>query len=112
VIIRPPEPMLLTGNGDHDLVEMPDVTTARRLAPEAAGVSRSKLQRPAADRFIGDDNTTLEQHLLDQPQAQGKPEIEPDCMSDDLGRKAVAFVADRLDHADRSTRRALTLELT
>jgi hypothetical protein len=38
-----PEPVLLAGNGNHDLVEMPNITAARPFAFEAAGVIRSKL---------------------------------------------------------------------
>ena len=104
LIDSPPEPVLLAGDGDHDLVEMPNVAAAWRLAPETAGVRRPELQRPAADRLIGDDDAALEQHLLDQPQAQREPEVQPDRMGDDLGWKAMAFVADGLAHAGPSTR--------
>src|SRR5918994_564278 len=40
----PLEPMLLARDRDHDLVQMPDITTAWLLALEAAGVSRPELQ--------------------------------------------------------------------
>ena len=103
LINRPPQPVFLARDRDHDLVEVPDVAAAWRLAPEAASVRRPELQRPAADRLIGDDDAALEQHLLDQPQAQRKPEVQPDRMGDDLRRKAMAFVADGLAHAGPST---------
>ena len=64
-----PQPVFLARDRDHDLIEVPDVVAAWRLAPEAAGVRRPELQRPSADRLIGDDDAALEQHLLDQPQA-------------------------------------------
>ena len=38
LINRPPQPVLLVGDRDHDLVQMPDVAPARCLAPEAASV--------------------------------------------------------------------------
>ena len=104
LINRPPQPVLLARDRDHDLIEVPDVAAARRLAPETASVRRPELQRPAADGLVGDDDAALEQHLLDQPQAQRKPEVQPDRMGDDLRRKAVAFVADGLAHAGPSTR--------
>lgn len=47
-----PEPVLLAGAGDHDLVEMLDVAPAWCLASEAVGVIRSKLQSPPADGLI------------------------------------------------------------
>jgi hypothetical protein len=65
-----PEPMLLAGNRDHNLVEVPDIVAVWRLAPEVAGVGGSELQRPPTNRLVGDNDAALEQHLLDQPQAQ------------------------------------------
>jgi hypothetical protein len=60
---------------------------------------------------MGDDDTTLEQHLLDQPQAQWETEVQPDRMSDDQGREPMAFVAYGIGHARLSTRLALIPEL-
>src|SRR6185503_17292953 len=42
LIDRPPQPVLLAADGDHGLVEVPDVVAARPLAPEAAGVIPSE----------------------------------------------------------------------
>ncbi len=53
-----PQPVLLNRNSDYDLVQMPDIVAARRLAFEAAGVIRTKLQGPLADS------------LVDEPKAQ------------------------------------------
>jgi hypothetical protein len=103
LINRPPQPVFLARDRDHDFVEMPDIATVWSLALEAASVRGSELQRPPADRLIRHDDAPLEQHLLDRAQAQRKPEIQPDRMGDDLRRKAMAFVADRLAHAGSST---------
>ncbi len=112
LIDSPPELVLLAQDRDHDFVEMPDVTTAWRLAPEAASVSRPELQRPSADGLVGDEDAALEQHLLNQPQAQREPEVQPDRMGDDLWWEAMALVADRLAHVSQSTRLAVMPELT
>jgi hypothetical protein len=61
--------VLLAGDGDHNLVQMPDVAPAWRPAPEAAGASRAELQGSSSDGLIGHDDATLQQHLLEQPQA-------------------------------------------
>ena len=53
LIDGPPQPVLLARDRDHDLIQMPDVTVAWRLAPEAAGVSRAELQGPSSDGLIG-----------------------------------------------------------
>jgi hypothetical protein len=103
LINRPPQPVFLARDRDHDFVEMPDVATAWCLAPEAASVRRPELQRPPADSLIGHDDAALEQHFLDQPQAQREPKVQPDRMGDDLGWKAMAFVANGPAHAGSST---------
>ena len=111
LIDGPPQPVLLAGNADHDLVQVPDVTRAWRLAPEPAGVRWPELHRPAPHSLVGYDDAMLEQHFLDQAQAQREAEVQPDSMSDDLRWKAVALVADGLAHADPFTWLAVIPEL-
>jgi len=86
-----PQPVLLAGDADHDLVEMPDVAKARALSPEPACVVRSELSGPAAHRLLGDNDAAL-QHFLDQAKAQGEAEIQPHRMRDDRGRKTMATI--------------------
>jgi hypothetical protein len=112
LIHGPPQPVLLARDRDDDLVEVPDVAAAWRLAPETASVRRPELQSPAADRLIGHDDAALEQHFLDQPQAQREPKVQPDRVGDDLGWKPVAFLADGLAHAGPSTPFDLMSRLT
>lgn len=47
-----PEPVLPAGNGEYNLVEMPDVAAARGFALEAAGVVRPNLESPATDSLL------------------------------------------------------------
>lgn len=75
LIDRPPKPVLFPSDADDDLVEMPDVVAARPLTTEPACVVPPELQSPAPHRLIGDDDTALQQHLLHQAEAQGKPNI-------------------------------------
>jgi hypothetical protein len=49
------EPIRLASDRDHDLVEMPDVMAARRLAPEAASVHRPEL--PPHHRTVSQETT-------------------------------------------------------
>ncbi|RAK25649.1 hypothetical protein C7374_12138 [Falsochrobactrum ovis] len=89
-----PQPVFPAGNGDDHLVEMPHVIPAGLLAMKATCIVWAELLYPAADRFIGDDNATLQQHFFDKTQAQRKSEVEPHCVCDDLGRETMALVAD------------------
>ena len=94
-----PEISFLAIDSDDDLVEMPDIKVAWRLTPQATSVVGAEFDRPASDRFVGYDNAALKQHFLDQTQAQGETEIEPDGVCDDLWRKSVSLVTDRAkDH--------------
>jgi hypothetical protein len=56
LIHRPPQPVLLARDRDHDLIEVPDVATAWRLTPETARVRRPELQRPSADGLVRDND--------------------------------------------------------
>jgi hypothetical protein len=58
-------------------VEMPNVVTAWGLALQTASVLGTESHRPRSDRLVGDDNAPLDQHLLDQTQAQRKTKIVP-----------------------------------
>jgi hypothetical protein len=65
---------------------------AARLAPRrfrALSESSAEFVAPATDRFVRDHDTTLEQQLLDVPQAQAEPEIPANRAADDYGEEAV-----------------------
>ncbi len=89
-----PQPVFPAGNGDDHLVQMPHIVPAGLLAGKATRIIRAELLSPAADRFIRDGNTALQQQFLDKAQAQRTPKIEPDRVGDDLGWEAMALVAD------------------
>ena len=65
------EPVLLASNADDHPIQVPDVTTARLLATEAPGIVGTELPALSRDRLIRNNDPPLEQHLLNQPQAQG-----------------------------------------
>src|SRR5690606_23596906 len=75
---------------------MPDIAGTRLPSPQVVGDERSELDHPAPDRFMRNVYATFQHHLLDLTQAQVEPDVEPDNMGDDLGRKPVALVADFL----------------
>jgi hypothetical protein len=54
---------------------------------------------------VRNNDPTLSQQILDIPKAEGKTMVEPDRMTDDLGRETMAFIAGAhspilVDHAD------------
>src|ERR1019366_2723590 len=56
------------------------------------------MVHPAAHGFIGHQDPTLSQQILDIAEAQGEPDIKPDRLLDDFGREAVAAIADLGHH--------------
>jgi hypothetical protein len=56
-----------------------------------ACIGRPEFLSPSPDGFIRDNDPALQQQFLDQPQAKGKSEIQPDRMGDDLLREAVVL---------------------
>src|SRR6202034_2685747 len=68
-----PEPMLLAGDGDDDLVKVPFVAAARRSPTDAVGEFATEFQAPLPDRLVCDRDAASRQHLLDHAQAQREP---------------------------------------
>src|SRR5918995_4735995 len=56
---RPATTMLPSSNGNHNLVEVPNITAAWPPASEAAGVVWPELQGPPANGLIGHDDAAL-----------------------------------------------------
>src|ERR1700761_6026213 len=93
LVDRAPQPVLLAGNFDGNLVEVPLVSGIGQPPPNLVGEVLAELERPLPHALVADDDAARSQHLLDHAQAEGKAEIQPNRMADDLGRKPVAGVA-------------------
>src|SRR5438093_2811290 len=87
-----PEPMLLPGDADDDLIEVPLVATARRSPTDPVGEFPAEFEAPLPDRLVRHRDAAGGQHLLDHAQAQREPKIQPDRVADDLSRVAMAGV--------------------
>ena len=92
LIDRAPEPMFLSGDADDDLIEMPDVAAAGPLALEPANEILAEFESPTPHGLVGDQDPALEEHFLDQAQAQRESEIEPNGIGDNLAWEAVSLV--------------------
>ena len=51
----------------------------------------AEFDRPTPDSLVGDDDPALEQHFLNEAQAQREAKIEPYGMCDVLWRKSVTL---------------------
>ena len=66
-----------------------------------SGEALAECQRPPPpidllrSSIVADDDAPSSQDLIDMAQAEGKAEVEPDGVADDLGWEAIAGVAGR-----------------
>ena len=87
------------GDPNDHLVEVPSRARAGAALSQLARDQRAEFQHPAPHRFIGDVEPTLGEQFLYVSVAQGEAEIKPDCVLNDLGRKAMSAVGER-SHLD------------
>src|SRR5215213_9818791 len=71
---------------------MPLVARTGQPAPDLVGEGLAELARPLAHGLVAHLDAAGGQHLFDHAQAQGKAEVEPDGVANDLARKAVTGV--------------------
>src|SRR5689334_2120520 len=74
---------------------MPAITRPRAMPTQPSCDRGTELQYPAPHRFVGNVEPSVRQQFLDIAVAQGEAEIKPDRVLDDLGREAMAAVAER-----------------
>lgn len=74
---------------------MPVIARARPSLPQVGRERTAKLQKPAAGRLIGYINTALRQLLPNVAKKEREPGVKPNGVSDNIGRKSVAFIWDR-----------------
>jgi hypothetical protein len=85
-----PEIHPLAADPHHHLVQMPAVARPRATPTQPSPDRGTEFQHPAPHSFVGDVETSLGQQFLDVAVAQGKAQIEPDRVLDDLGGEAMA----------------------
>jgi hypothetical protein len=106
VIDGTPQIHPLAGDPHHNLVEMPAIARPRATPTQPSCDRGTELPHPAPYGLLGDVEPALGQQLLDVAIAQGEAEIEPGRVLNDLGRKAMAAVAER-EPCRRPTRYAV-----
>src|SRR5260370_31365079 len=79
-----PEQMLLPGEADDHLIEVPFVAAARRSPTDAVGEFPAEFEAPLPDRLVRHRDPAGGQHLLDHAQAQREPKIQPYRLAEDL----------------------------
>src|SRR4051794_9946227 len=91
-VAGPPQPVFLARDLDLDLVEVPLVAGTGQPPADLVREALAELERPLAHGLVADRDAAGGEQLLDHPQGEREAEVEPDRVTDDLGREAVAGV--------------------
>ena len=89
MVNRAPKLMLLAGDGDDDLIQVPLVAVLARAPTNAVGERAAKFQTLLPDRLIGHRDAASRQYLFDHAKTERKPTVQPDRVADDLGGVAM-----------------------
>jgi hypothetical protein len=95
VIDGTPEIHPLAADAHHHLVQMPAIARPTATLAQPSRDRGTELEHPSPHRFVGDVEPSFGQQFLDIATAQGEAEIQPNRVLDDLGREAMAAVAER-----------------
>src|SRR3712207_2961224 len=74
---------------------MPLVSGPRQPAPDLVGEALAELQAPLPYRLVADRDAAGCEDLVHMAQAQGRAEVEPDGIADDLSWEPMASIAGR-----------------
>ncbi len=87
-----PKVILFSINADKDFIHIPGIAEWTAVLIDRTSLRWSELTTPIPNRFVGNNNSSLCQKVLNIAKAETKPVIEPDCMTDDPGRKTISVV--------------------
>src|SRR5215203_5005560 len=92
LIDRTPEPVLLAGDFEGDLIKVPFVSGAGQPPSDPVGERLAELQGPLPHALMADDDAACGQHLLDHAQAEREAEVQPYRVADHLRWETVAGI--------------------
>ena len=93
LIHRAPEILALTVDRDEDFVQKPRISESTLSSLQLPGVIGAELPAPLPNGFVGHDDSSSGQQILDIPEAQAVSVIQPDGVADDFRRQAMPKVA-------------------
>ena len=93
LIHRSPQITTLPSDREEELVNVPDVPQSSLLSSQRAGIVRAKLAALSPDGFVGDENTSLGEQVLDITETEREPMVQKNGVADDLGREAVTAIS-------------------
>jgi hypothetical protein len=107
LIDRAPEILQVAVDSKEDFVQMPVVAEPALESLQFANIICAELLTPQPNRFIGYEDASFRQKILDVSEAEAETMIGPDRVTDDLGCASTAQVTS----GGRTHSRRLLVEL-
>ena len=85
-----PQPVTFATDLQRNFVQMPLVAGSHSSSTQPFRKCGSELGAPLANGLMADDDPTFREKILNVTKAEMKAEVQPDGVSNDLGREAVA----------------------
>ena len=76
----------------EDLINEEGVAVASMLSVQTPSIYCAKFDAPEANRFSNDDCASLWQEIFNIAVTEIEPEVEPDCIADDVGWEPMALI--------------------
>ncbi len=84
LVKRSPEIVLLAVDLENHFIQVPLVSRLGTSTAKLSGILLAELERPATNNFIPEDDAASRHQLLNVAKTQGKPEVQPICMGQNL----------------------------
>ena len=81
-------------DADDHLVEMPAIAWCRTASPQSPRNRRCEFDHPTANALVGQVEPTLGKRFLNVAVAQGRPQVEPNCLLKYDGRETMPTIGD------------------
>ena len=93
LVDRPPQVLLPALNPDEQLIQILGVALPTPPGPQPSSIVGPERPTPLPNRLVGDRDSVLREEILHVPETETEPVVQPDRVTDDLGRKPVSSVA-------------------
>jgi len=88
-----PQVLLLAIDLHEDLIDVERIAVATVSLFESTSVSSAKLDTPESNGFVADANASFGEQVFDISMAEIESMVEPNRVTDDVGRKSVTLIS-------------------
>src|SRR5258708_28273709 len=85
-----PQPVAFAMDPQRHFVQIPLVAGSCSSSTQPGSKGGAEFGAPLSDRLVADDEAAFGEEILNVTKAEMKAKVQPDGVSDDLGREAVA----------------------